>query len=87
MQCMAEKNLFHLTKFGWTLKTLMSNKNDNVLRGNIRRSNGGCLPPCIRVLQKNIFRTTFAINIWHNAFSSNTIVARKLWMERSGEEI
>ena len=53
------------------LKKYNPNKNDNVLKGNIRKTDNGCLPPCFRVLQKKILQTTFISNTWHNAFNSN----------------
>ena len=47
------------------LKKYKANKNDNVLKGNIRKVDGGCLPPCFRVLQKKILQTTFVNDIWN----------------------
>ena len=38
-------------------KKYRPNKNDTALKGNIRKIDSGCLPPCFRVLQK-ILRTT-----------------------------
>ena len=40
-------------------KKYKANKNDYVLKRNIRKIDGGCLPPCFRVLQKKILRKTF----------------------------
>ena len=59
------------TRLDIFLKNYKPNKNDNVLKGNIRKTDNGCLPPCFRVLQKKILRTTFISNTWHNAFNSN----------------
>ena len=36
------------------IKKYKPNKNDNVLKGNIRKTDGGCLPPYFRVLQNKI---------------------------------
>lgn len=67
------------------LKTYKPNK--NVLKGKIRRTDGGTL--CSRVLQKKILRTTFVSNIWHNAFSLRIMpsLPEKNWIEFSGGEI
>ena len=45
------------------------------LEDKLRKIDGGCLPPCFRVLQKKILWTAFVSNIWHNAFNSNTLTS------------
>ena len=53
------------------LKKEKPNKNVNVLKGNIRKTDDRCLPTCFRVLQKKILRITSVSKIWHNTFNSN----------------
>ena len=55
------------------LKKYKPNKNDNVLKGNIRKIDGGCWPPYFWALQEKILQTTLVGDICHNAFNSNTI--------------
>ena len=65
VQYMAEKKLTSVDKV-WLnifLKKYKPNKNDNVLKGNIRQIDGNCLPPYFRVLQKEILRTKFVREI------------------------
>ena len=62
---MAEKKLTSIDKV-WLnifLKKYKPNKNDNVLKGNIRQIDGDCLPPYFRVLQKEILQTKFVTEI------------------------
>ena len=48
------------------LKKYKPNKNDNVLKGNIRKIDGGCWPPYFWVLQEKILQTTLVGDICHN---------------------
>ena len=45
---------FHKARVDIFLKKYKPNKNDNVLKGNIRKIDGDCLPPCFQVLQNKI---------------------------------
>ena len=58
---------------GHFLKKVQAKQKWQCLKGNIRKIDGGCLPPCFQVLQKKILRTAFPSNIWHNPFNSNAI--------------
>ena len=60
VQCLQKKNTsIDKARLDIFLKKYKANKNDYVLKRNIRKIDGGCLPPCFRVLQKKILRKTF----------------------------
>ena len=59
-QCLQKKNTsIDKARLDIFFKKYKANKNDYVLKRNIRKIDGGCLPPCFRVLQKKILRKTF----------------------------
>ena len=57
MKCTAEKKITSIdeARLNIFFKKYKANKNDNVLKGNIRKVDGGCLPPMLSSVTKEDF--------------------------------